>query len=274
MVIEERAPAKLNLSLHITGRRADGYHLLDSLVVFADLGDVVRVEAAEDLSLDVTGPMADGVPDGEDNLVFRAARFLDPVRGAKITLEKHLPSAAGIGGGSSDAAAVLRALCELWGMPLPRQAMALGADVPMCLDPKAQRISGAGEAIRIVPGLPKMPAVLVNPGVGVSTAEIFRTLTARENPPMPETWPETRDVADVADFLSGTRNDLTAPAIAAAPEIETALAALDDALFAQMSGSGATCFGIYTDAAAADAAANRISAAQGNWWVRAVTLNP
>ncbi|MCE0504462.1 4-(cytidine 5'-diphospho)-2-C-methyl-D-erythritol kinase [Roseivivax sp. GX 12232] len=274
-MVEEQAPAKVNLSLHITGQRPDGYHLLDSLVVFADLGDVVRVEEADELTLEVTGPMSEGVPPGEENLVLRAARFLDPVRGARITLEKHLPSAAGIGGGSSDAAATLRALAELWGMPLPRQAMALGADVPMCLVPTAQRISGAGEGVRGVPGLPALPAVLVNPGVSVSTATIFAALESHENPPMAEIWPATPDPAAVAAFLSETRNDLSAPAEAEAPAIAEALSALgEDALFQRMSGSGATCFGLYADLRAAEAAAQQIAAVRPGWWVRAVTLNP
>ncbi len=275
-MIEERAPAKINLTLHVTGQRADGYHLLDSLVVFADLGDVIRVEEADALQLDVTGPMAAGVPGGADNLVLRAAGLLDPVRGARITLEKHLPSAAGIGGGSSDAAATLRALSALWGVPLPRASVTvtLGADVPMCLTPVAQRISGIGEGALPVDGWPALPAVLVNPGVSVPTPRVFRALARKDNAPMPARLPEMGDARAVADFLSEMRNDLSAPAQTEAPVIRDVLGALDDSLFAGMSGSGATCFGLYADDAAARSAAARIAAACPDWWVVPTTLNP
>lgn len=273
-VIEERAPAKINLTLHVTGQRPDGYHLLDSLVVFADLGDILRVEEAEDLSLEVSGPMSDGVPLGAENLVLQAARLLDPVRGARITLEKHLPSAAGIGGGSSDAAATLRALSALWGVPLPRNAVTLGADVPMCLTPVAQRISGIGEGALPLSGWPELPALLVNPGVSVPTPKVFAALATKNNPPMPDRLPEMPDVAAVAAFLSEMRNDLSHPAQQHAVEIRDVLTALEGALFAGMSGSGATCFGLYPDAAALRAAATRIKAAHPDWWVAPTTLNP
>ncbi|SIS59044.1 4-diphosphocytidyl-2-C-methyl-D-erythritol kinase [Roseivivax lentus] len=273
-MIEERAPAKINLTLHVTGQRPDGYHLLDSLVVFAALGDMVRVEEAETLSLAVTGLMAAGVPDGEDNLVLQAARFLDPVRGARIVLEKHLPSAAGIGGGSSDAAATLRALSALWGVPLPRNCLSLGADVPMCLAPGAQRVSGIGEGALPLSGLPSLPAVLVNPGLSVPTPDVFAALKEKNHPPMPARLPALGDFGALTRFLDTTRNDLTAPASAQAPEIGTVLEALEDARIARMSGSGATCFGLYPDAAAARAAATRIGEAHPDWWVADTTLNP
>ncbi|MHA6326845.1 4-(cytidine 5'-diphospho)-2-C-methyl-D-erythritol kinase [Roseivivax sp. CAU 1753] len=274
MAIEQFAPAKVNLTLHVTGQRPDGYHELTSLVVFADVGDVVRVTDADALTLEVTGPMAAGVPTGRDNLVLRAAELLDPVRGAHIVLEKHLPSAAGIGGGSSDAAATLRALSTLWGMPIPRQTVSLGADVPMCLEPLAQLVSGIGEGALPVQGLPALPAVLVNPGVEVATVDVFGALADKDNAPMPEDWPELPDVAAMATFLAGTRNDLAAATLTLVPEIGAVTQALGDALIARMSGSGATCFGLYPDASSATAAAARIAAEHPGWWVRAVTLNP
>ena len=217
--------------------------------------------------------MAADVPAGTDNLVLRAAQLLDPVRGARITLDKHLPAAAGIGSGSSDAAATLRALSGLWGMPLPRQTVSLGADVPMCLVPRAQRISGIGEGTRAVTGLPAMPALLVNPRVSVPTPDVFGALAQKDNSPMPDTWPEMPDMAAVTAFLSEMRNDLEAPAIALFPVIGDVLAALGDAGVARMSGSGATCFGLYPDSAAAEAAAARIAAAHPDWWVQATMLN-
>ncbi|ETX30526.1 4-(cytidine 5'-diphospho)-2-C-methyl-D-erythritol kinase [Roseivivax isoporae] len=271
-MIEAFAPAKINLTLHVTGQRPDGYHALDSLVVFADVGDSVRVAPADALSLRVTGPRADGVPDGPENLVQKAARLLDPVRGAEIVLDKRLPTAAGLGGGSSDAAATLRALSELWGVPVPRNAMILGADVPMCLAPGAQRISGAGEGTMPVE-LPELPAVLVNPGMELSTPAVYGALETKENPPMPEVVPTFGDAADCARWLAEQRNDLGPPARGLAPVVGEVLAALSDAMLARMSGSGATCFGLYADAAAARRAADRIAAAEPGWWVAAVTLN-
>ena len=272
--INDFAPAKINLTLHVLGQRPDGYHVLDSLVVFADLGDRITVTEQGDLSLTVDGPFADGVPTDDSNLVLRAARLLDPVRGAAIQLHKELPSAAGIGGGSSDAAATLRALGEMWGMPLPGNAMTLGADVPMCLDPRAARISGAGEGRMPVEGLPAMPAVLVNPRVGVPTPAVFKGLATKENAPMPDAIPEFAAVEDAAAWLSEQRNDLYTPASQIAPVIADVLTSLDDALLARMSGSGATCFGLYPTVAAAQEAALRISQSNPDWWAAPVTLNP
>ncbi|WP_085792831.1 4-(cytidine 5'-diphospho)-2-C-methyl-D-erythritol kinase [Roseivivax jejudonensis] len=268
------APAKVNLTLHVTGRRADGYHLLDSLVVFADLGDRLTVAADEALSLRVTGPMAAGVPTGADNLVLRAARLLDPEGAARITLDKHLPAAAGIGGGSSDAAAALRLLSRHWKRPMPDRVEALGADVPMCLDPRAQRVGGIGERSMIVGGLPELPAVLVNPGAPVATPAVFARMTRRDNAPMPPELPVLATPGAAAEWLAAQRNDLEGPACAVAPVIRDVLDALGDARLARMSGSGATCFGLYDRPDDARAAADRIAQTEPGWWVRVVTLNP
>jgi 4-diphosphocytidyl-2-C-methyl-D-erythritol kinase len=269
----EIAPAKINLSLHVTGQRPDGYHLLDSLVVFADLGDRLTLRRAAQPVLRVTGPMAAGVPVGPENLVLRAAAAMGvPL---EIGLEKHLPAAAGIGGGSSDAAAVVRGVAVLepgLGLPADR-GLSLGADVPVCLLGRAARMRGIGEDVVPVEWLPVLHAVLVNPGVGVSTAVIFRTLARKDNAPMPEVLPRWRDAADLAAWLAGQRNDMQAAAIAAAPvvgEVIAAIAGTEGCRLARMSGSGATCFGLYADATASARAAAAL--ARPGWWVRAVRL--
>jgi 4-diphosphocytidyl-2-C-methyl-D-erythritol kinase len=268
------APAKINLTLHVTGQRDDGYHLLDSLVVFADLGDRLVLRRAAAPSLSVTGPMAAGVPLGPDNLVLRAAARMGV--DLEIGLEKHLPSAAGIGGGSSDAAAVLRgAVALVPGLALPADAgLSLGADVPVCLMARAARMRGIGEDVAQVDGLPEVHGVLVNPGVAVSTAVIFRSLARKDNAAMPDVLPVWRDAADLAAWLAGQRNDMQAAAVAAAPvvgKVIAAVAATPGCLLARMSGSGATCFGLYADAEAAARAAAAL--ARPGWWVRAVRLS-
>ncbi len=278
MPIEEAfAPAKVNLTLHVTGRRGDGYHLLDSLVVFADVGDRLRAAPAAALSLAVAGPRAAGVPGGEANLVWRAARWLDPGGGAAITLEKHLPAAAGLGGGSSDAAAAMRALARLWRRALPAAAdvAGLGADVPVCLAARPARMGGAGEALAPVPPLPPVWLVLANPGVAVATAEVFAALERRDGPPMPATLPRLSDAAELARWLRTMRNDLETPATRLQPVISRvagALAAQPGCLIARMSGSGATCFGLFPDPRHARAAAEALGRAAPGWWVAAAGL--
>ncbi len=273
---EVSAPAKVNLTLHVTGQRPDGYHLLDSLVVFSDFGDRVAVEAAPETRFSVTGPRAAGVPTDSRNLVLKAAALMAGAPAA-ITLEKNLPAASGIGGGSADAAATLRALSSLHGSPLPDAAavLGLGADVPVCLQGHATRMSGIGEELAPVPALPPLPAVLVNPGVEVSTPEVFRALDTPDNPPMPDIPAGLADPAEVAAWLATQRNDLEAPARALAPEIGDVLAALaatPGCLLARMSGSGATCFGLYQTETAARDAAGRLGAAQPGWWVLPTVL--
>lgn len=277
MAIEVAAPAKLNLALHVTGQRSDGYHLLDSLVVFVEIGDRVRVAPARDLSLEIAGPEAEGLSAGDDNLVLRAARAFGAGRGAKITLEKNLPVASGIGGGSADAAAALRALAQLWSVALPGAAavLALGADVPVCLAGRPARMSGIGEALAPVPPLPRgLAAVLVNPRVAVPTPAVFRALARKDNPAM-EAMPEGfSDASALAGWLARQRNDLQAPAIAAAPAIAEVLAriAATRPLLSRMSGSGATSFGLFASRAEATAAAARLTAERPDWWVRAAPV--
>ncbi len=264
----EFAPAKVNLALHVTGQRADGYHLLDSIVVHAGVGDRVTLAAGEGLRL--TGPEVATLPEGGDNLCLRAAGAMGG--GVAITLEKHLPVAAGLGGGSSDAAAVLRAMARL-GRPLPDRAavLALGADVPVCLAGHPCRMRGVGEELEPLV-LPPFWLVLVNPRRAVATAAVFRALARRDNPPLPPRLPAFADAAALAAFLAAQRNDLEAPAMAIVPEIcrvKTALAASEGCLLVRMSGSGASCFGLFANGATARAAARRLRGEYPDWWVAA-----
>lgn len=272
-LLHEPAPAKINLTLHVTGRREDGYHLLDSLVVFAGPADSIAVAPAADWSLEITGPQAKAVPPGDDNLVLAAARhFGGPP--ARLVLDKHLPAAAGLGGGSSDAAATLRALARCSGRPLPGDLHKLGADIPVCIENRPMRMRGIGE--RLDPFTPPpLHLCLVNPGVPLSTPAVFGALERRDNPAMPERLPDFSDTADFAAWLvRETRNDLEDPACRLAHPITDALAALERApgcLLARMSGSGATCFGLFQDDVAARDAAWSIGKTCPHWWVRQVS---
>lgn len=276
----EHAPAKVNLALHVTGRRADGYHLLDTLVVFTGTGDRIRVATADSDGFTVTGPFAADIPADGANLVLRARDLLRGVAGARATpvrieLDKALPAASGIGGGSSDAAAALRALSRLWSLSfsagdLAGMALPLGADLPMCLAACTLRAQGVGEALAPVDGLPGLDMVLVNPGVAVATPAVFAALANRANPPL-AALPARPDFPALAEWLAAARNDLEAPAVTIAPEIGSCLAALrqSGATLARMSGSGATCFGLYPSRQDAARAAAAIAAGQPAWYVRA-----
>ena len=271
--LTRNACAKINLTLHVTGQRPDGYHLLDSLVCFADVADEITVTAAPDLSLSVDGPLGAGVPDDNRNLVMQAAQLFAHPQGARIRLTKHLPHAAGIGGGSADAAAALLALAELWDAPLPDDIVGLGADVPVCLSPAALRMRGVGELLDPVPPFPEAHAVLVNPAVAVETPPVFKALDQKQNPPMPHDIPAFEDVAALAAWCGQQRNDLETPARQIAPVIGAALDALRGTLLARMSGSGATCFGLCANKAQADHLAAQIAADQPLWWVKSVRLS-
>ncbi len=273
MTVEAFAPAKINLALHVLGQRADGYHLLDSLVMFANVGDRLTARAAERSTLTLSGPMAEGVPAGPDNLVLRAAALAG--RNAEFTLEKHLPMEAGLGGGSSDAAAALRAL-EALGGALEGDPAALGADVPVCLHGRACLMRGIGEDITPVDDLPRLAAVLANPGVPLSTPRVFGALAQKENAPMPR-LPRAPDLEAFIAFLDKhTRNDLEAPARGLVREIGELLDrlwALRGARLARMSGSGASCFALFDDWHAAEEAAAELRAAKPGWWVSAAWLS-
>lgn len=269
------ARAKINLALHVTGQRADGYHLLDSLVCFADFGDELCANPSESLSLSVVGPMAKNVPDGADNLVLRAACLLDPSLGAAIELTKRLPMAAGIGGGSSDAAACLTALSKLWDVPLPDAAdvLTLGADVPVCLAGETARMRGIGDEITPV-NMPALQAVLVHPGIGLSTPQVFSQLKNKSNAPLGAV-PTSNSFAEWCEFLTAARNDLEAPAVACAPIVAEVLAELvrvKSCALARMSGSGSTCFGLFKTKQEAEKTAETLKISHPNWWIKAVTL--
>ncbi len=270
-----RAPAKINLTLHVTGRRPDGYHLLDSVVAFAGAHDIVTAVPADALSLTVAGPFAQALSHDPDNLVLRAARALAEAAGiaprAALHLEKNLPVASGIGGGSADAAATLRALSRLWNLALPAEAMhaiaaRLGADVPVCLASRPCRMSGIGEILAPAPTLPECGLLLANPGIALATQAVFRARGGAFSAalPLPEAWP---DAASLASDLAQGGNDLQAPAIALCPAIGVLLAVLASypgAMLARMSGSGATCFALFATPGEASGAAAALAQA-GRW---------
>jgi 4-diphosphocytidyl-2-C-methyl-D-erythritol kinase len=275
-MLTETAAAKINLHLHVVGRRDDGYHLLDSLVVFAGTGDQLTAAPADDLRLSLTGPFAGGLAEEGDNLVLRAARALAQQAGitpaAHLTLEKHLPVASGIGGGSADAAAALRLLCRLWRIDpdaedLHRIARGLGADVPVCLAGQPARMAGIGEVLLPAPPLPPFGMVLVNPGVGIATPAVFKARSGAfsNQAELPAGWPDALALAETLHILG---NDLEAPARQLVPvigDVLDVLAADPSCLLARMSGSGATCFGLYETPQAARVAAAGLP--RSGWWV-------
>ncbi len=277
------APAKINLTLHITGRRDDGYHLLDSLVAFAGLVDEITAQSAVKLTLTVDGPFKQGVPVDDSNLILKAAQTLQTARnvtaGAAIRLTKALPHAAGIGSASSDAAATIRLLADLWQVPPLRptdaEVAALGGDVPVCLaGPLPRRMGGIGHLLAPVPALPPMALVLVNPGAQVPTRDVFAALDKHDGDTM-QPLPPGLSLPAFCTWLGEQRNDLTAAACTIAPEIGVVLGrlrSLPQVLHAGMSGSGATCFGIVRDIGAARAAARVLQISQQGWWVAPATL--
>jgi 4-diphosphocytidyl-2-C-methyl-D-erythritol kinase len=274
------ARAKINLWLNVVGRRADGYHLLDSLVAFTDLADDIDAAPSDRLSLAVDGPFAGALAEDGDNLVLRAARLLADRAGiaprAALRLTKRIPVAAGLGGGSADAAAALRALIDLWRVALPVEelfdlAARLGADVPMCLAGHAALVSGVGERLQPTPSLPSCAVLLVNPRVALPTAEVFAARRGGFAPTRPLAQPWS-DFESFAAALAERDNDLTVAAIGLRPAIADVLAFLrksDGALHAAMSGSGATCFALYETAQLAERAAAGVPPA---WWRHAGRL--
>lgn len=278
------APAKINLALHVTGRRSDGYHLLDMLVSFADYGDLIHVERSEHDDFTVSGHFSDGIPLDSGNLVLKARDALRQTFGAqlppvRIHLEKNLPIASGIGGGSSDAAATLLALNTLWQLNLDFQTLAtlgliLGADLPMCLHGTAYGTPliarGIGEDLTPAPFVPSLPMLLINDGTAIGTPDVFRALVERNNAPLPcctQTMPNS--VEDLCAYLSSTRNDLLPAALHVAPAITAKLALIRsyEPLYAQMSGSGATCFAIFKDQQSVELAEKHIRNQHPDWFI-------
>ena len=289
MTVRVFAPAKVNLTLHVTGQRADGYHMIDSLVAFSPVGDLITICDNEVTSLTVDGPEAAGVPVDKGNLALQAADIVAPGRHVSILLEKHLPVSSGIGGGSADAAAVVRGLVLDWSEevgvretfslnvenfeakfgPLIEPLMSLGADIPMCLLPRPQRVRGIGGKSKPIE-IPLLPALLVNPRVSVSTQSVFTALEQKNNPPMDDDIPDFSGPVDFCEWLATQRNDLETPAMRICPEIAQVLQALRNlkgALLARMSGSGATCFVVFETPAEAQAAGQRMQDDHPNWWI-------
>lgn len=282
------APAKVNLTLHVLGRRPDGYHEIESLVVFAGVGDRLTLSPGEWLELDTQGPTAAASGATSDNLVLKAARALaeriDGLRLGRFSLDKQLPVAAGLGGGSSDAAAALRLLAQVNGLSLEDDrvraaARATGADVPVCLDPKPRMMRGIGEILSDPVALPQLAAVLANPGVAVPTRDVFAALAAPAltSPAEPDDFRSIdADAASLVSVLAARRNDLEIPAIkiqAIIADVIEALRGAPNCLLARMSGSGATCFGLFGSQGAADEAAQDIRTRHPRWWVRATILS-
>jgi 4-diphosphocytidyl-2-C-methyl-D-erythritol kinase len=277
MPLEFTAPAKLNLFLNITGRREDGYHLLDSLFVFCGLADRITLEPDDTLSISLSGPFAKGLESGSDNIAIRAAELLRSeasiTGGARITLEKHIPVAAGLGGGSADAAAVLRGLNAFWGIGWPMERLQvlgaqLGADVPACLPGKPVMARGIGDQLSPAPGMPTCGILLVNPRVAVPTPAVFKAfkamnpvIAARAFPPLPERFASLGAMVEVIRHRS---NDLLPAAVSVAPvvaDVLQVLGGLPGVAYAGLSGSGATCFALFDTQ---EAAHNAVVPSQ--WW--------
>lgn len=292
-VLSDQARAKVNLTLRVNGRRVDGYHDLESVVAFADCADGLTLAPGPDLDLKMSGPLAQACGDTSDNLVLKAARLLaervPDMKAGSFSLDKALPVAAGIGGGSADAAAALRLLAQLNGLALddPRVievAKLTGADVPVCVNSLGCVMSGVGETLEPL-SLPTMPCVMVNPGVPVATRDVFNALGLRNGELLvgatdvllQDRWPDAKaSLEEWVEALAASSNDLEAPAMRVQPvigEVISALNATNGAWLARMSGSGATCFAIYENTAEAGRAAEQLRRDHPGWWVHAGTLS-
>lgn len=285
------APAKINLYLHVTGRLDNGYHTLDSLVGFADIGDQLQIEPAQDFEFSADGPYSKAFGPKEldasphsNNLVVQAAWALaqaaQKTPNVRAKLTKNLPIAAGIGGGSSDAAAMIWGLLEWWELSpqakfLPALMTRLGADVPVCLSCRPARMRGIGDILDPAPPMDEVPIVLVNPAKPCMTADVFRTYSSAYKEP--QSLPDSLlDFGDLVEFLKGQENDLFEPACAVVPEIKNVMHALEaqsGCALARLSGSGPTCFGLFEDEAAARDAADAIAEDNPDWWVKSGWLN-
>jgi len=277
------APAKINLYLHITAKRNDDYHLIESLVVFADYGDQITVTPSKKLRLKINGQFADYIKPDNNNLVIKAALLLAKASGIEptgnITLTKNLPVSSGIGGGSADAAATLRALTELWDIQISTDSLSslaeeLGADVPICLKGVTSIVTGIGEKITPVPKLPNFWLVLVNPNVLVSTAEVFSAFRGKFLITQPFNT-QQKSIDKLVNSLSQYKNNLTPASVSIAPVIKDVLEALrstENQLLSRVSGSGATCFSLFKTKSHADAAAKELALKYPNWWIKATSI--
>lgn len=274
------APAKINLYLHVSEKLENGYHALDSLIAFANVGDEITLTPAAEFSLHIDGPFAESIPADENNLAMKAAKLFTDKTGkplnCQMTLTKNLPASAGIGGGSADAAAALRALEQFWDIKLPKPDIlaicnALGADVPVCYANRAARILGIGNVQDTRYALPTLHAVLINPLIPCPTGSIFKNF----NEPFQTREPDIAEGDAFLPFIKAQKNQLTPAAIQAVPDIEHILSALrsqKNCLFARMSGSGASCFGIFESEEDSTNAARAIESQNPHWWVRACVL--
>ncbi len=273
--IIETAPAKINLFLHITGKRPDGYHLLDSLVVFTELADTLTVSPAAQFELRIDGPFADALS-GKDNIIAKAAEMMAEITGQPleiaIDLQKNLPVGAGIGGGSADAAAVLRLLRKYWqleGLELTEMALKLGADVPACLMSAPARMAGIGEQLTVLEKFPTCAVLLANPLRALATADVFKAFDISTCPSHSTVLDDFHDYRALVSALANTGNDLLAPACGLEPIIKTVLQDIALGDLTGMSGSGATCYSLFATLTQAAAAASEIRAAHPDWWVAA-----
>jgi 4-diphosphocytidyl-2-C-methyl-D-erythritol kinase len=277
MQINEFARAKINLCLHVTGQRDDGYHLLDSIVVFADVGDHISITPSVGFSLTIDGPFACDLSVDQDNLILRAAKlYVDVCDGAAIKLTKNLPVASGIGGGSADAAATLRALSRMTDVPLPDdRGLSLGADVPVCLLGTACQMQGIGDVITPIVAFPRLSAVLVCPKAGVATSLVFAAITQKNNPQISKLPVDGLDSGNIMGFINQQRNDMEIPSANMVPEINQCLEAIrkQGALLARMSGSGATCVGLFSCIKDAQIASDHLQATHPDWWIKTCNLS-
>lgn len=273
------APAKVNLFLHVGGKRADDYHDLESLVAFTAFGDEIFLEPDDGISLSLSGPFGAQLSGIEENLALKAAQLFaeraGAEKGVRIGLRKNVPVASGLGGGSADAAAVLRGLTRLWQLDPDRAvlmeiAASLGADIPVCVDSRPSWMEGRGECVSLLPALPNSSVLLVNPGVQVSTAQVFAALGPRRGVGMLPPQAPFPDVYALVRFLRDMINDLETPARTIAPVIAEVLCEMNDLrdiLLARMSGSGATCFALFADQKTARNAAYLLRVRHPEWWI-------
>ena len=271
----EIAKAKVNLCLHVTGQREDGYHLLDSLVVFADYGDELSFVENDNLRLTIEGPFGNELNNGKNNLIYKAAQMLDLELGVDINLIKNLPISSGIGGGSADAAAALRGLVKHWNLALPSdKGLALGADVPVCLSSNSQRMQGIGDILTPIEFLPKLAAILINTGDGVSTQDIFHLLKNKNNKSIGKLPLNKMDFMDSIQYLRWLRNDLQEPVYKLLPSVRIVINSLDSygSSLSRMSGSGGTCFGLFKDFSEARKVVKKLQEKNPSWWIKPVML--
>ena len=274
-MLEEKASAKVNLCLQIVGQKSNGFHLLDSIVGFTEFGDHLSFKKSDELELTAKGAFSDQIPVDKSNLILKAAELLRKINniktGAHITLTKNLPPSAGLGGGSSDAAATIRGLSRLWGTDLPEidDLMKIGSDLPVCIHQKTQHMKGFGEVLEEINTFPNLPILLVNPLKKVSTQTVFRMLKNKKNPPLSKYEKLFQAKKDWINWLLLQRNDLIEPAVKVEPVISEVLRLISKQISVEkvsMSGSGATCFGIFENKQDCDLAMQRVRLERPDWW--------